>query len=77
MKTPKKVQELAAASGFNRAQYAGTLDGVNYFSLGIVDKNGDPLPSGLPAFVMEAGGRYSLVDGPAGLDVCNRLFRDK
>lgn len=70
---PTTVQKEAARNGFNSVEYAGRLDGFDYYSVGCVDDKGTPLPTGLPTFIQDNGGRLSIVSGLDGLDLSSRL----
>ena len=71
---PSPVQNEASRNGFNRVEYAGRLDGFDYYSVGCVDGNGNPVPTGLPTFIQDNGGRLSIISGLGGLDLCSRLY---
>ncbi len=42
---PEYIKEEAAQNGFNSIEYAGRSDGSDYYSVGIVDGEGCPLPT--------------------------------
>lgn len=70
---PTTVQKEAARNGFNSVEYSGRLDGFDYYSVGCVDSSGTPVPTGLPTFIKDNGGRLSIISGLDGLDLCSRL----
>ena len=70
---PITVQKESARYGFNSVEYAGRLDGVDYYSVGCVDSEGVPVPTGLPTFIQDNGGQLSFISGLDGLDLCSRL----
>ena len=70
---PITVQKESARYGFNSVEYAGPPDGFDYYSLGCVDSSGTPVPTGLPTFIQDNGGRLSIISGLDGLDLCSRL----
>lgn len=71
---PDNIKEEAAQNGFNSIDYAGRLDGSDYYAVGIVDKNGFPLPTGLPTFIKDSDGTLSIISGLDGLDLCYKFF---
>jgi len=71
---PAYVKNEAARNGFNSIDYAGRLDGSDYYAVGIVDKNGFPLPTGMPTFIKAADGKLSIISGLDGLDLCSRFY---
>ena len=73
MKVPQIVLEAARANGFNRVSYRGEIDGAKAFSVGAVDENGNPIPMGLPTFLLLKNNDISLVSGTKGLDLHIRL----
>ena len=64
---PKAVHDAARRQGFNYVEYAGQIDGANYYSVGVIDSNGDFVPIGLPTFIALKNGRVSWVSGEEGL----------
>lgn len=70
---PDIVKIAAQKEGFNSISYAGTLDGAEVFSVGVVDKNGTPVPMGMPNFILLKGNDTSLVCGQEGFDLMFRL----
>lgn len=70
---PANVQKEASREGFNRVKFLGSLDGIDYYSVGCVDSNGTPVPMGLPTFIQDDGGRLSIISGLDGLDLSSRL----
>ncbi len=70
---PRPVQEAASQQGFNSVSYAGQVDGVDYYSVEVIDSNGDVTPVGLPTFIALKGGRTSWVSGDDGLELSLRF----
>ena len=70
---PNYITEIAAKNGFNSIEFAGRLDGSDYYSVGVVDKNGLPVPTGLPTFIQDKGRILSIISGMDGLDLCTKL----
>ena len=71
---PEYIKEEAAQNGFNSIEYAGRSDGSDYYSVGIVDVEGCPLPTGLPTFIKDSDGTLSIISGLDGLDLCSKFF---
>lgn len=74
MYVPKNIKRFATSLGYNFIRYAGAISEVKYYGIGIVDEAGMMLPLGLPAFIKDEGGRLSLVEGEAGLEISRRLL---
>lgn len=72
--TPDYIKEEAARNGFNSIDYTGRLDGSDYYSVGIADENGFPLPTGLPTFIKDSDGKLSIISGLDGLDLCSKFY---
>ncbi len=70
---PKKIQEEANRQGFNSISYAGQIDEVEYYSVGVLDSNGEYAPVGLPTFIALKSGRTSWVSGDDGLELSLRF----
>lgn len=71
---PDIIKEEAARNGFNSIEYAGRLDGSDYYAVGIVDENGGPVPTGLPTFIKDCDNKLSIISGLDGLDLCSQLY---
>lgn len=70
---PTQVKELAKKHGFNSVHYAGEYNGASAYSVGVVDSNGMPTPTGLPTYILLKDNNTSIVDGLEGLDLLIRF----
>lgn len=70
---PNEVKRIADREACNSINYLGNLDGVEVYSLGEVDENGDPIPNGLPFLALWDGERVETVCGEESLDLLSRL----
>jgi len=70
---PQIVKDFAENKGFNSISFAGEIDGYLAFGVGCVDKNGIPIPMGLPTFVLLKNNTPSLISGLEGLELLDRL----
>jgi hypothetical protein len=75
MKLIDKVLAFAAKCGSaaNAAENVGHIDTSDVYSVGTVDTDGFPLPTGLPRFVLVDGETFSFVDGEDALDLMSIL----
>jgi len=71
---PAEINDEAARQGFNSVEYAGCLDGSEYYSVACVSADGTPLPTGLPTFIKDDNGKLSVISGLDGLDLCSRFY---
>ncbi len=67
------VQREAEKLGFNSVTFAGSIDGADYYAVGVIDKNGDFEPVGLPTFIALKDGQTSWICGDEGLELCCKL----
>ncbi len=58
---PKQIKELAQENGFNDVSWAGRTKDGEYYSIGYIDKNGMPMPIGLPHYIHVANGSCRIV----------------
>ena len=72
-KIPAIVLQEAYKEGFNSVGYAGMLDGVQMYSVGIIDSDGIAVPMGLPTFILFDGNATSMVSGREGFDLMFRI----
>lgn len=70
---PKIIEIEANKRGCNSINYCGEIDGAQVFGIGVVDRRGDMLPTGLPRFLKLKDTKVEFVDGEAGLELCSRL----
>lgn len=66
-KIPKIVLDEAERHGFNAVSFLGEYNGAKVYSVGIVDKDGFPLPTGLPTSILLKNGKMEIVAGNEGL----------
>lgn len=71
---PSAIRNEAARQGFNSVEYAGCLDGSEYYSVACISSDGTPLPTGLPTFIKDNNGELSVISGMDGLDLCSRFY---
>ena len=66
---PKIVQDKAAEQGFNAVEFIGEREGAQAFSVGCVDEDGDPLPTGLPTVFLLKRNKVTVKNGIEALDL--------
>lgn len=69
MKIPKIIKDKAAEQGFNAIEFIGVKNGSQAFSVGCVDEEGNPLPTGMPTVFLLKGDKISVVSGLEALDL--------
>lgn len=67
METPQIVLDAAHKIGYDKVEYIGTRDGALVFSLAYDDEI--TMPTGLPTVAVVKGGKISIIDGLAALDL--------
>ncbi len=70
---PEIIKVEAQKHGCNSIEFCGVLDGSEVFGVGVVDKDGNALPTGLPKFLLLKGTKVEFIFGEAALDLCSRL----
>lgn len=70
---PNQVQHIADQEGCNSIEYVGKYKNDEVYSLGEVDENGIPVPTGLPLLVLWNGERAETVSGQKSLDILSRF----
>ena len=58
---PKQVLNLAQENGFNDISWAGKTADGEYYSIGMTDENGMPMPTGLPNYILFNKGKCSII----------------
>ncbi len=67
-KIPKEVSEAAAKNGLGLMQYVGIANGKQvYGEVPEVDKNGFPIPTGLPTLILWDGETAKIIGGEDSL----------
>ncbi len=62
MKTiPAEVIMAAENDGCNSVSYCGTYQGEDVYSIGSVDSEGQPVPTGLPVYILYKEGDLRFV----------------
>ena len=74
MDIPAIIKNKARELGFNSIELAKIIKGKSYYSIGVVDENGDALPTGLPTFLVLSDNQIEVVSGNEGLELCSRLY---
>lgn len=64
---PKKVSEAADRMGCNSIEYVGVYKDAKVFGIGQVDKDGFPMPTGLPTLILWDGETAKIVGGEDSL----------
>lgn len=68
-KIPEIIRRKAFENGFNTVGYIGVRKGVPAFSVGSVDRDGVPIPTGLPTIYLLKGDRVESVGGVDALEL--------
>ncbi|MDO4930091.1 MAG: hypothetical protein Q4E59_03045 [Bacteroidales bacterium] len=63
MKIPKIILDEAEKYGYNSVGFIGVRDGAQAFSVGYVDDNGFPPPTGLPTVFLLKGTKVIVKSG--------------
>lgn len=66
---PKIIQNKAAKQGFNAVEFIGERNGAQAFSVGCVNEEGEPLPTGLPTVFLLRGDKVTVKSGIEALDL--------
>ena len=69
---PRQVIQAAQKIG-NNIRFVGELDGWYVYSVGMVDKNDIPEPTGLPNLILWDGKTVKNVDGFEAIDLLGRF----
>lgn len=73
MTVPQQVKQIANDNGCNNVVYAGTIDGYDVYSMGIVGEDGLPEPTGLPELILHNDSEYKIVTREDALALLSRL----
>ena len=74
---PDEVHRIADRECRNSIRYIGTLDGKEVYSLGKVDEDGIPMPTGMPHIVLWDGLKAELIVSQESLAIlacCNKTI---
>ena len=63
MKETQILKDAAKDLGFSDIAYIGLYKNKQVFSVGLIDNNGFPLPTGLPVLMLLFNGSIEIVDG--------------
>lgn len=63
MDIPKIISQKAAEQGCNNVEYVGFYKDTKVFGIGQVDKDGFPMPTGLPTLILWDGETAKIVGG--------------
>ena len=66
---PKIIQDNAAEQGFNAVEFIGEREDAQAFSVGCVDEDGEPLPTGLPTVFLLKEDKVTVKRGVEALDL--------
>lgn len=64
---PKPIQEIADRQGCNSVGYIGKRRGKDAYTMGWLDEDGHPEPTGLPVIYLFDGKTVETVGGEEGL----------
>lgn len=70
---PDIVKIAAQNKGFNSVEYEGEVDGAKVYSVGIIDKDGTPVPLGMPSYLLLKDDEVSMTSGKDGFNLMFRL----
>ena len=75
MEIPKAVREEAKQQGFSREiKYLGKSGSFEVYSQSpILDKEGNPVPTGLPSLVIWGEGKAKYVNGTKALKILSKI----
>ena len=77
MDIPEIIKQEAETRGWSSVKLVGEKDGMLLFAEPpLIDDDGYIVPTGLPKYIMLAGGKVIYVDGESGLGIL-RFFNDK
>ncbi len=63
MKVPKIIQDIADRYGLNSVEYIGKRKGKCAFTMGFIDKDGEPVATGLPVIYLFDGETVEIIRG--------------
>ena len=66
---PQIIQDKIAEEGFNAVEFIGEREGAQAFLVGCVDKDGEPLPTGLPTVFLLKGDKVTVKSGLEALEL--------
>ena len=70
---PDIILTAARKNGFNSVTFAGEVDGAKAYRVGVIDWNGNPIPLGMPTFLLLKDNEVTMVSGSEGLDLLCKL----
>lgn len=70
---PSEVLKSAKDEACNSVEFCGTYQGEEVYSIGSVDSEGLPIPTGLPVFILYKDGNIRMVRGMKALDLLIEL----
>lgn len=73
MEIPQEISDYAKCVGFNSIKHIKTIGDSEYYILGLVDKDGNVQPTGLPHVIEYKDGDISKVTGDAMWDLLRLL----
>lgn len=70
-----RVNKYVRDIGFSVAEKTGTWKDYTVYTPLFEDKQGKPVPTGLPALVLEKDGHLELITGSEVFMICDDMFR--
>ena len=74
MDVPNHIKEIAYENGCNSVEFVKNINGIDYYSIGLLDDNGMFVPTGLPEFIVVNGDDIKIISGNEGLELCSILY---
>lgn len=60
---PTIIRECAYDNGFNAIEYQGKAEGAEVYSVGCVDEDGEPMPTGMPTLLLLKSDKIEMMNG--------------
>ena len=70
---PDIILTTARKNGFNSVTFSGEVDGAKAYGVSVVDKDGNPMPLGMPTFLLLKDNEVTMVSGKEGFDLLCKL----
>ena len=70
---PRKVKLFSNKNGYNSIKFLGSIDNAFVYGLGVIDKDGTPIPTGLPNLILLQENEIKIVSGEESLKLLSLL----
>lgn len=70
---PNFLKKIAANNGYNSIEFIGILEDKEVYGMGVVDKDGFPVPTGLPNLLLWDGKEQTIIHGYESFDILDHF----